>query len=887
MKTALSWHSEKADEVLRALETDAVKGLTEQESKERLKIFGPNTLAARRSFRFFAVLWNQVKSPLVFILIIAGVIAFVLGEITDTIVIFLTVLINTAIGFYQEGKASKTFDKLKETISHSATVVRQGYKKIIKAEELVQGDIVILDAGDQIPADIRLLEAKNLQVNESALTGEWAGVSKNTDLYSEKTRITDRYNMVWMGTLVQDGFGKGVVVQTGQNTEFGKIARLVESARSVQTPFQKGVARLARIVGVMVAVAAVLIFVVGLLEGENITTMFLTSVAVAVAAIPEGLPVAVTVVLAIGMSRILRQGGLVKRLVASETLGSTSIILTDKTGTLTEAKMQISDIISADEIFADDKEKQKEYINVSKINILEAGIFTSDAFIENPEDDLAKWKVRGKEMDKALLLAGIQSGISPIKLFKDCPKIDFIAFNPEKRYAASLNKIEGGSRLFVSGAPETILSLCKEIRLQNEIIPLSAERKKELEKTFVEVAERGSRIIAMAFKDGSWNSLPRDGGDIISELVFLGFVAFHDPLRKDVYEAIKKAKKAGLRPVMVTGDHIKTATAVAKALGLLDKGRIVLGDGVEDLNDKAMEEFVQNVDVFARVLPHQKLKIANAWRRLGHVVAMTGDGVNDAPALKTADIGIALGSGTDVAKEAADLVLLKDSFSIIIRAVEEGRVILDNLRKIVTYLLSTGFSEIVLIAGTLILRLPLPVLPKQILWANIVEEGFMNFAFAFEPKEEDVMERDPRKVTSAKIINKEMATIIFGVGIITDILLFTMFFYLLHLDLPIKEIRTFVFVGLSLDAIFYAFALKSLRRPIWKINLFSNKYLMAAFIISVAFLIFALVFPPLRNLLSLTSLHPIEFLLLAGLGVANLLGIELVKWYFISRHKAV
>ncbi len=857
-KKEIPWHFLELKEIKERLETDFERGLDEKEAERRLKKYGPNAFEQKRRFYYLKLLWKQVKSPLVFILFIAGVLTLFLKEYANTIVIFIAVFINTAMGIFQEGKASQAFEKLRSSQKKYATVIREGRKKIIEASELVPGDIIELQIGDQVPADCRLIEEKGLETNEAVLTGEWLATAKEIGALKQETQIAERTNMVWMSTLATEGWARAVVAGTGLNTEIGKIAQLLKEKDTITTPLQKEVRHLARILGLIAVFALIVLFILGIWQGKGIEEMFLVAVALAVSAIPEGLPAAVTVVLAIGMQKIFSKGGLIKNLNSAETLGSTSIILTDKTGTLTKAEMQISKIIALSE---------------NKLDILKMALLSSEAFIENPDNELKEWVIRGRPAEKAILHASIEAGLQPIELLKNSRRADFIPFDSERRYTASLYKQEKGSRVYVMGAPETIIGFCDPIGIK------TYEYEKE--------ASQGARVLATAFRDGNWEKFPHHGkdhiGDIFQKMTFGGFIVFHDPLRDDAKEYIKKSKEALIRPILVTGDYTATAKKIGEEIGILsENGLILTGEEIEKMDDKELQEIIGKVDVFARVLPHQKMRIARAWQERGEVVAMTGDGVNDAPALKHADIGVALGSATEVAKEASDLILLNNSFGIIVDAIEEGRRILDNLRKIIAYLLSTSFSEIILVAGSILIGAPLPILPAQILWINIIEEGFMNFAFAFEPAEENILKRDPKKERNRGILTKRIKRMILIMVAITSVLLVSLFFLLHFKGYPVEKMRSIMFAAVSIDAIFFSFSLKNLRKPIWKINLFSNMYLIFSLSLSVILLMAALFVPVLQKLLSVVPLSLQELMIILGIGIFNLLSIEIVK-HFVFR----
>ncbi len=879
-----AWHALSLDEIKNRLKADFEKGLNEKEVEARLEKFGKNIFEKEEGFYYLKLLWRQLKSALVFILIIAGAVALFLGEYTDAIVIFIAVVINTAIGVFQEGKASQAFKKLKSSQKKYSAVIRDGRKKVIESSNLVPGDIIILQLGDQVPADARLIEEKGIEANEAVLTGEWIAVDKGTDEdIPERARITERKNMLWMGTFITEGWGKAVVVSTGFDTEIGKIAEMIGEEKETSTPLQKGIKKLARFLGLIIGVSILIIFVLGLVRGEPLGEMLLVSVALAVAAVPSGLPIAVTVVLAIGMGRILAKKGLIKNLNAAETLGSTSVILTDKTGTLTKAEMTVSKIMT----LLSEKEDFMEKKHKDRLQVLEMAVLATEAFIENPEDELKEWIVRGRPMDRAIYIASIEAGIRPLEVFKKYPRIDFIPFDSERRYNASMHKLNGSkSRVFAMGAPELVLGFCEKVYENGKELKLTEERRDFLEKMFERENSSGARMLAIAYKDGDWQSFPHHGkkAGITKDMVFGGFIRFHDPLRDDVFEAIRMAKAAGIRLVMATGDHIATARKVAEEAGLLrENGLVITGEEFEKISPEEISEKIEEIDVFARVLPSQKLKIVRIWQEKGEVVAMTGDGVNDAPALKHADIGIAVGSATEVSKEASDMILLNNSFSIIVTAIAEGRRILDNLKKIIAYLLSTAFSEIFLVGVAIIAGFPLPVLPTQILWTNIIEEGFMNFAFAFEPQEKGLMERDPRKQSAKNLLTKQLKELVFLITALTSVILIVLFFVLLYLDYPIDEVRTIMFAGISIDSIFFAFSLKNLRKPVWKINIFSNYYLIFSLLISVLLLAAALFIPVLQKLLTLVPLSGWEIILILGLGFLNLLSIEMAKYLFFEK----
>jgi Ca2+-transporting ATPase len=632
-----------------------------------------------------------------------------------------------------------------------------------------------------------------------------------------------------------------------------------------------------RFLGIIIFISIAFIFLLGIGEGRSFSEMLFVSIAVAVAAIPEGLPVAVSIVLVVGMERILSKGGLVKHLVAAETLGSTSVILLDKTGTLTKAEMQVSKIIT---LAPDEKDR---------LQVLEMALFTSEAFIENPNEELKEWVIRGNPMDKAILLASLELDLNSLEIIKNNPRLDFIPFDSERRFSASLNKTDSKSRIYLKGSPELVLSMCSHVYKEGKVIKLTEKEIKLLSHNYEIETAKGIRMLAVAYREGDWGLFPhhQEVGSMIENMIFGGFIGFHDPLREDVIEAIKITKESKIRPVMVTGDHVVTAKRIAEEVGLMDKNGIFLdGDNLERMSDTDLMGVIGKVDVFARVLPHQKLRIVRALQSNGEVVAMTGDGVNDAPALKNADIGLALSSGTEVAKEASDIILLNNSFSVISFAIQEGRRILDNLRKIVIFLFSTSFKEIILVGVTMILGIPLPILPAQILWLNIIEDGIINFAFAFEAKEENLITRDPKRQSSKNILSKSTRNTIYIIAVISSIFLISLFLFLFYSGQPIEKIRTIMFAGMSVGSVFFAISLKNMKKPIWRINIFSNIYLIVASLINIIVLFGALYMPFLQKLLSTVPLYLNDFVLVLSVGIFYIITIEFVKYFLFWKNKA-
>lgn len=845
------WHNLSVQETVKLLRTDSTKGLTIDEVKVRQREFGENKLPEEKPDSKLKIFLEQFRNPLVYILLVAGLITLFLKELTDTVVIWGALFLNAVFGFIQENKASQTLGSLKKIIEHEAFVQREGGLKIIKAAELTPGDIIVLTPGSKVPADARIIESMNLKINESALTGEWQASLKSESVLDEKTPLADRDNMVYLGTVIEDGRGKAVVTETGVNSQLGKIAQTLKESKEEKTPYQKKLGNFSKVVGMVIGFICIGVFIEGVIRGGDLIEIFTTSVAVAVAAIPEGLPVAITVILALGMQRILKRQGLVRKLASAETLGSASVICTDKTATLTEGKMKVEEIISQ-----------------NQADCLKAAFLNSKAFIENPgEKNLI---FRGNPTEKALLQAGLEFGLSDKR---DLERISEIPFDPVRKFAASAFNKEGEIILYALGAPEKIISFSK----------LSQEEKNDWENKLNLLTAKGLRVVATAQKQIF------DAKRLEKELIdlnFLGFITLKDPIRPDVKEAVMVCLNAGMRVIIITGDHKLTAKSVAQELGFeIKEENILEGKDLDELSDEAFAEILEKIEIYSRVEPRHKMRIVQAWQERGEVVAMTGDGINDAPALKRADIGIALGSGQEVAKESSDLILLNDSFSILAAVIEEGRGILDNIRKVITYLLSDSFTEVILISVSLLLGLPLPIVAAQILWVNLIEDGPLSLALAFEPKEKDVIWQKPQN-HKHPLLTREMKVLIFIIGFITDFLLLGLFLLLWkYSGYEISHIRSIVFAGLAIDSMFYIFSCRSLRKNLWQINPFSNKHLISFWLLGMAMLIGAIYLPFLQTLLKTESLNLFDWQLVLGLGIVNIILIEATKWYFIAKNK--
>ncbi len=887
------WHTLPLFRVFSLLKTER-SGLTNTEVKSKLKKFGSNKLPEEKKLSSLVILLNQFKSPLVYVLIGAAAISLFLQDFIDMAVILMAVFLNTILGFYQENKANKAITYLRKLVDFKVRVLRDSNEIEINAKDLVPGDIIFLAAGDKIPADARLISINNFQVVESALTGESVPSEKNLKILEKGTTLADRENMVYSGTIVTRGRAKAIVCETGIDTELGQITKLVKEIKEEKTPLQKQLAIFSRNLTYVVIAICGLIVIIGKIQGRPIfgfgqaarEGMLNTAAAIAVAAIPEGLLIAVTAILAIGMQAILRRQALIRHLVAAETLGSVSIICTDKTGTLTEGKMQVARIITAGQELS--IKESLGYKNSSTLKdhdlILKVSLLCNDAVIENPNEELQNWKILGDPTETALLLGAIQAGIPYQEVIKQQKRIAEIPFDSEIKYMATLNKLDKDKDvIYVKGAPEKIFAMATKIRINGKKEELTEGKIKSLKNQYEELTSQGLRLLAFAYKQVASSEKIQLANEL-KNLIFIGFIALKDPLRPEAKETLKLAREAGIRPIIVTGDHKLTAKAVMAELGLkVEEKNILEGEQLDKMSDEDLLKRVKEIDIYARVEPKHKLRIINAWQNKGEVVAMTGDGVNDAPAIKAADIGIALGSGTDVAKETSDMILLDNNFKTIIAAIERGRIIFDNIKKVILYLLADGFSEIILVSGALVFGLPLPILPAQIIWINLIDDGLPTIALTFEKGEKGTMKEKPRP-KNQKILDQEMKTLIFIIGIFTNLALLILFYLLLNSNYySLNHIRTLIFAALGLDSLLYVFSCRSLRHSIFTKNPLANKYLIGAVGLGLLLQLIAIYQPYFQKIFQTVDLGLRDWYLVLALGIFQIIGIEITKHYFIVK----
>jgi P-type Ca2+ transporter type 2C len=858
----MDMHRLSVEKVADILQTNIKNGLNNSNVKLRQKKYGLNIISEDKGQSMIAVFCRQFLSPLMFILLIAAFLSIAIKEYSDAVVIGIAVFLNVIIGFVQEWKAERVALKLKAYEVPKCIVRRNGEIFSIDAKNLVPGDIVILPSGSRVPADMRLFYVADFRVEEAILTGESKAVVKKIDLLSGEKVVGDRTNMAYAGTYVVAGKAEGIVVAIGKKTQLGEIANLVVKTKDEQTPLQKQIKHLSWILGAIMVSVTGFVFVLGLIKGVSLKEILPVSIALAVAAIPEGLLVAMTVVLAIGMRRMLKRKALVRHLVAAETLGSVSVICTDKTGTLTQGKMAVAHVVTRENDFAF---RQIKDISKNVNELFLAATLNNDAQLIDHKQRV------GLPTELALLEAAYHLHIDIEKERLQYPRIAEVSFSSDLKYMVTAHQLDHKSRVIMKGAQEKVFEKCS----------MSDEEKKYFQLKANEMTQKGLRVLAIASKDFD------DIGDIhfVKDLKCIGLVGLQDPLREHAVETIRQLKKAGIKVVLVTGDHKDTAINIARGAGIFirDNG-VMSGLELDKKSDKDFIDIIKNIDVFVRVEPRHKIRIVNAWQKQNAAVAMTGDGVNDAPALKAADIGVALGSGSDVAHEISDMVLLNNDLSTITAAVKEGRTIFDNIRKIIVYLLADSFCEIILIVGALLVGMPMPLLAVQILWINLASDGLPYLALTVEPSEPEIMSEQPRKKTES-ILNTEMKTIIFIIGIITDIGLFGLYWILYKFNFDLLHIRTIIFTALAIDSFFYVFSIRSIRKNIFRVNLFKNRWLVYSVVLGILIQVAVVYIPFLQKLFYTVSLGLFEWGIILGLALVKIVGIEFAKDWFIIKKK--
>lgn len=882
--TPQPYHSTSLKEIYKELHTSE-SGLTMEEAKKVLIEHGKNQLprTGKRVTRL-GIFIDQWKSPLLIILLIAGLVSGALREWVDMGVILFTAFVNALVGYFQENKANEALHELERLVQYSTIVLRDGEKKQIKSEELVPGDVIIIAAGDKTPADGRIIESKNLLVNEAALTGESEPVKKKVGVAALGVPVAERKNMVFCGTTVVNGHTTMIITATGNDTELGKIAALVSDTQEEKTPLQEQLGFLSKQLSILIIIIAIGIFLIGgfviRVQDHTIFDMFQLAIAVAVAAIPEGLVISLTITLAIAMRQILTRRALVKKLLAAETLGSVSIICTDKTGTITKGEMQVTRIITdQDDLNYEEIQlihRNKENHHRDAQTALHFGAVCNEAAIADTEHGEV---MTGDTTDIAFIQAARHAGYDKKAFDQVYQHIDEISFDSRAKYMARYDRLDHTFLLSVKGAPEVLMERCSFIERNGEKKKITKSERERFLSLVDELTASGLRVIAVAYKDTK-EQLKRIGDSDIDGLVFVALIALSDPLRSDAKETLDLAAKAGIRTIILTGDHRKTACAIAAQVGIhVDEETVIDGTMLAKMDDVQLTNTLQKARVFARLDPAQKIRIVQLLQKQGHVVSMTGDGVNDAPALRAADIGVALGSGTDVAKETADIILLDDSLHTIVTTIQEGRTIYQNIKKIILYLLSNSFTEVIIILGSIFTGNPIAMIPVQILWVNIIQDSIPTIALAFDKGDPENMHEPPRG-RSAPLIDREMKTMIILKSVLANVVLFSMFLYYWRTTGDIVLTRTIVFVGLTIDTLFYIFSIRSLRRMVWRINILNNPYVLISVLFGWVMLFMAIYFPPLQYILSTVPLTSDHWMVLIAFGICNLILFESVKWIY-------
>lgn len=889
----LLWHAEALPAIFENLRTDET-GLRAEEAARRLREDGPNALPEAKPDGISSIFLRQFKSPLIYLLLAASAAVFLLGETADGLIILAVLIFNAVVGAVQEGRAQNTLRALKRYVETSATVVRDGIEVVVPDYEAVRGDIIILREGEKAPADARIISGRGLKIDEAALTGESEPVGKTVDaLDGRELPVAEKRNMVFKGTNVVVGSGRAVVVATGADTVIGSIARTV-SAIDTEMPLKANIRGLSRAVIATVAAISILLFALGLARGEDAITIFATVVSLAVSVIPEGLPIVITLVLATGVWRMSKRNALVKRLQAVEALGQARIIAVDKTGTITKNELVVREAWTEGKTFAlggvgyepkgdvalggavVDAANHPELLFVGKLSALGA---SARVFFSEAEQ---RWRVAGDPTEAALRVFGEKIGFKKDYLARECPVVAELPFDYRFKYHATACRAGEDTLLIVSGAPEAILAFSTYMRRDGKSHPLQHADMAHLEQTFMAMSERGLRVVALATRERFSGALTPEA---VRDLSFVAFLGMQDVLRPEAADALARASAAGIRVVMITGDHELTARAIAREAGIWREGSDLLsGAAIDEMSDAELSARIASVSVFARVTPEHKLRIINAYKKRGEVVAMTGDGVNDAPSLVAADLGVAMGKiGTEVAKEAADIVLLDDDFGSIVSAVEEGRNIYKTIQKVILYLFSTSLGEALTIIGALVLGYPLPLLAAQIIWLNFVTDGFLDVALAMEPKEHGLLsgafERPKRYLVDGSMARRMIVMAL-------PMTLGTLFLFSQYVETDIAKAWTISLTTLAVFQWFNAWNCRSESKSFFRTDFFSNAYLLAATALIVSLHLLAVYTPFFQRFLHTVPLAPSDWLLILPVA-ASIIAVEEIRKLFSRRQTVV
>jgi len=892
------YYQQSIDEVVQYSKTDLKIGLSSPEVKKRLDEVGPNQLEEKKGRTPWDMFLGQFKDVLVLILLISALVSFILGEVSDAMVIAIILILNATLGVVQEYKAEKSLAALKKMTTPNALVIRDGKQARIEATQLVPGDIVLLESGDHIPADLRLSMVTNLKIQEAVLTGESVPVEKTAEIIDKDNISTgdqdtgDQDNMAFMGTAVISGRGRGIVVATGMKTEMGQIAGMLEEQKQEDTPLQKKLNQVGKKLGLIILIVVGLVVLLGYLRGIEFFEMFLIGISLAVAAVPEGLPAVVTVVLALGVQRMIKKHVIVRRLPAVETLGATTVICSDKTGTLTQNQMTVRKLVLSEKKIEVEGEGYrpvgKFYQTEQEIQVqtdpdlsllLRGAVLCNNAELQKNNEN-NQWEIIGDPTEGALVVTAAKAGYDKKKLEEDYPRVKEFPFDSDRKQMSTLHQTPDGSQIiFVKGAPDQVISFCTYYQKNGRKEEMGESIKNKVLAQNKELAVEALRVLAIAYRLVDKENLDeiKEIKDAEKELIFLGLIAMIDPPRKEAIESVKTCLRAGIHPIMITGDYSLTAKAIASELGIYHSGdRIITGEELEKMSQSELEEAVGNTTIFARVSPRHKRRIVSALQKNKQVVAMTGDGVNDAPALKESDIGIAMGiTGTDVTKEASDMILTDDNFASIVAAVEEGRKIYQNIKKFIHYLISCNLGEIVTIAGAIFIGLPYPLIPIQILWVNLATDGLPALALGLDPAEKDIMQIPPRDPNKG-IFSGKMGFNIFSQGIFIGLLSLSAFY--IGISFYSLEIaRTMAFATLSFSQLAQSLNSRSQKFSIFRIGLFTNLYLIMAIFISGLLQFLVMVIPSLQVIFKTVWLDLNQWWIVIILSFAPILYVELLK----------
>ncbi len=861
-------------EVAEHYKTDLTKGLTQSEAEKRLQVDGKNKLIEGKRKTLLGMFIEQFKDFLIIVLMAAAIISGIMGEVSDALLILVIVVVNAVIGVVQENKAENSMEALKKMTTPLAKVLRDGTEHMIEAENLVAGDIVLLDAGDYVSADGRVFDAASLQIQESALTGESLPVTKATEVLPDpETSLGDRINMVYMSSLVTYGRGSFIVTKTGMNTEIGKIAGMLQSTQTVATPLQKKLNELGKILAIGALLACGIIFATDIFRGKDVLETFLVAVSLAVAAIPEGLPAIVTVVLALGTQRLVEKHAIVRKLPAVETLGSASVICSDKTGTLTQNKMTIVRVFTEGKPKNAEDFNSREDFNTHERFLTTIGMLSNDASINEKNGETVEI---GDPTEVAFVAFPKRLGIEKQEILADLPRVGELPFDSDRKMMTTLHQSKEGYYSFTKGAPDEVINLATHYYKNGEVLPIDETYKQKVLQVNTDMADEALRVLALAYKP--FDTEPEVTYDNLErQLVFVGLMGMIDPPREEVKVSIEECHQAGIHTVMITGDHKNTAIAIAKDLNIYTENNQALsGVELEKMSDEDLLDNIEKTTVYARVSPEHKVRIVDAWQKKSGVVAMTGDGVNDAPALKKADIGCAMGiTGTDVSKEASDMILTDDNFATIVSAVKEGRGIFENIRKAVHFLLSCNIAEILIIFTATILNWERPLLPTHILWINLVTDSLPALALGMEKASPDIMSQKPRDPQSSIFADRLGGRIILH-GVLLTVISLAVFYYG-YSNYGIDEARTMIFAVLGLSQLTHVLNAKAGGKTVFNDRLFENKFLWQAIVVSGFLQLIVVLLPFTHSIFSVTYLNMNEWLIVAAASFAPLVIVELGK----------